>query len=129
MSKQEELVSLLKEKNLKLSVAESFSGGLISEKIVSVSGASEVFYEGMVCYNAQSKIDRLNVKETKTRRGKSLELSHPKFGALGSVPDEMAEVLMPLLSGKKSDYHFESSNVIAGTSKGAPTIEIGRAHV
>lgn len=64
MSKQEELVSLLKEKNLKLSVAESFTGGLISEKIVSVSGASEVFYEGMVCYNAQSKIDRLNVKES-----------------------------------------------------------------
>ncbi len=64
MSRQEELVSLLKEKNLKLSVAESFTGGLISEKIVSVSGASEVFYEGMVCYNAQSKIDRLNVKES-----------------------------------------------------------------
>ena len=97
----------------------------VSKHQLGSEGASATAEDDSVIQLANSNWkegDRLNVKETKTRRGKSLELSHPKFGALGSVPDEMAEVLMPLLSGKKSDYHFELSNVIAGTSKGAPTI-------
>ena len=97
----------------------------VSKHQLGTEGASATAEDDSVVQLANSNWkegDRLNVKETKTRRGKSLELSHPKFGALGSVPDEMAEVLMPLLSGKKSDYHFELSNVIAGTSKGAPTI-------
>ncbi len=63
MSNQEKLVSILNEKNLVLSVAESFTGGAIAKNIVSVSGASKVFYEGMVCYNVKSKMDRLCVKE------------------------------------------------------------------
>ena len=55
------LVSLLKEKNLVVSVAESFTGGNISAKITSVSGASSVFYEGVVAYNEGAKNARLCV--------------------------------------------------------------------
>ena len=55
------LVSLLKEKNLVISVAESFTGGNISAKITSVSGASSVFYEGIVAYNERAKNARLGV--------------------------------------------------------------------
>lgn len=97
----------------------------VSKHQLGTEGASATAVDDTVVQLANSNWkegDRLNVKETKTRRGKSLEISHPKFGALGSVPDEMAEVLMPLLKGKGSDYRFELSNVIAGTSKGAPTI-------
>lgn len=63
MSNQEKLVSVLNEKNLTLSVAESYTGGAIAKAIVSVSGASKVFYEGLVCYNVKSKTDRLFVNE------------------------------------------------------------------
>lgn len=97
----------------------------VSKHQLGTEGASATAVDDSVVQLANSNWkegDRLNVKETKTRRGKSLELIHPKFGALGSVPDEMAEVLMPLIKGKNKDYHFELSNVIAGTSKGAPTI-------
>ena len=59
------LVGLLKDKNLVVSVAESFTGGNISAKITSVSGASSVFYEGIVAYNENSKSARLGV-ENKT---------------------------------------------------------------
>lgn len=63
MNNQEKLVSILNEKNLILSVAESFTGGAVAKSIVSVSGASKVFYEGIVSYNMQSKTDRLSVSE------------------------------------------------------------------
>ena len=40
---EEAVIDLLKEKDLKLSLAESLTGGMIAQRIVNVSGASEVF--------------------------------------------------------------------------------------
>lgn len=57
------IVQTLKQKNLKISTAESFTGGSIAKAIISESGASDVFYEGIVCYNTQVKIDKLSVKK------------------------------------------------------------------
>lgn len=59
----EYLVGLLKEKNLIVSSAESFTGGSIASAIVNVNGASNVFYEGLVTYNVNAKINRLNVSK------------------------------------------------------------------
>ena len=56
-----QVVRLLKLNGSYLCSAESFTGGAIANSIVKISGASEVFYEGIVCYNTQSKIDRLGV--------------------------------------------------------------------
>ncbi len=58
-----QLVYLLKLRGKKISVAESFTGGGISKAITSVSGASEVFFEGLNTYNELSKIKRLGVSE------------------------------------------------------------------
>lgn len=60
-------VDLLKISGLKLSVAESFTGGGIARAIVQIPGASEVFYEGLVCYDAKAKIRRLGVSESTVR--------------------------------------------------------------
>ena len=60
---QKKIVQALLNKNLRLSTAESFTAGNIASTIISVSGASRVFYEGLVCYNTQAKIDRLKVEE------------------------------------------------------------------
>ncbi len=46
-----------------VSTAESMTGGRIAANIISVKGASEIFYEGFVTYNTRSKIDRLSVSE------------------------------------------------------------------
>ncbi len=59
---EEVVVRELKNAGKTFSVAESFTGGLISSKIVNVSGASEVFYEGLVTYGSSAKIRRLHVK-------------------------------------------------------------------
>jgi len=56
-------VAALKSKNLKISCAESCTGGLLAASLISVAGASDVFLEGIISYSNESKIKRLNVSE------------------------------------------------------------------
>lgn len=64
------LFDLLKLKNLKLSVAESFTGGRLASSMIKNSGVSEFFHEGIVAYSNKSKIERLEVdKEDLARSG------------------------------------------------------------
>ena len=51
--------------NLKLAIAESCTGGYISNAITNISGASKVFERGIICYSNNSKIDLLNVDPDK----------------------------------------------------------------
>ena len=60
---EEKLVQLLTEKKLKISTAESCTGGLIAAAIVNVPGASEVFEEGFVTYSNDAKSRHLGVKK------------------------------------------------------------------
>ena len=55
------LIYLLKKKKLKLAIAESCTGGMLSSAITSVSGASKVFTMGLVTYSNQAKISILKV--------------------------------------------------------------------
>jgi len=52
----------------------------------------------------------------------SINLSHPVYGNIGRVPDEVAGEILPMLENNKGAFKFELSNVIAGTSKGAATV-------
>ncbi len=65
---------------------------------------------------------RVNYSIVTTQKGESIELSDPKFGPIGRVPDEISPQLIKLIKGKEKDFAFELSNVIAGNSKGAATI-------
>ena len=49
------LIYLLRKKKLKLAIAESCTGGMLSSAITSVSGSSKVFTFGLVTYSNQSK--------------------------------------------------------------------------
>ncbi len=55
------LVKVLSKKKLKISFAESCTGGLLSSSITSVSGSSKVFTLGLVTYSNQAKINILKV--------------------------------------------------------------------
>ena len=61
MNINKKIVSILKKKRLKLAIAESCTGGLLSGAITSVSGASKVFSMGLVTYSNKSKISILKV--------------------------------------------------------------------
>ena len=61
MNINKKVVSLLKRKKLKLAIAESCTGGMLSSAIISVSGASKIFSMGLATYSNQSKISILKV--------------------------------------------------------------------
>ena len=55
------VVKLLGKKRLKISFAESCTGGLLSSAITSINGSSKVFTLGLVTYSNQAKINILKV--------------------------------------------------------------------
>ena len=57
----QKVVKLLSKQRLKISLAESCTGGLLSSSITSISGSSKVFTLGMITYSNQAKINILKV--------------------------------------------------------------------
>ena len=55
------LVKKLIKKKLKISFAESCTGGLLSSSITSISGSSKIFNLGLVTYSNKAKINILKV--------------------------------------------------------------------
>jgi nicotinamide-nucleotide amidase len=73
---------LLKERGLKIAVAESCTGGLICSRFTNISGSSEFFNQGMVTYSNAAKVESLKVNED----------SIDKFGAVSiEIARQMAE--------------------------------------
>ncbi len=85
ISLAERLFQLLKLRRMKISVAESFTGGGIAKRLVEVPGISEVYCEGLNTYSNQSKMRRLGVNE----------LTLKQYGAVSEqTAFEMAEGLL-----------------------------------
>ena len=57
----QKVVKLLGKKRLKISFAESCTGGLLASTITSISGSSKIFTLGLVTYSNQAKINILKV--------------------------------------------------------------------
>ena len=66
----QKIVKLLTKKKLKISFAESCTGGLLSNSITSISGSSKVFTLGLITYSNKAKIKILKVpKKIITKHG------------------------------------------------------------
>jgi len=57
------LANLLLERSLKISVAESCTGGLISHRLTNISGSSLYFERGITAYSNAAKVELLHVDE------------------------------------------------------------------
>jgi len=60
---EQRLVKLLTQKGIKISTAESCTGGLVAERITSVAGSSACFDLGVVTYANEQKMKILGVSE------------------------------------------------------------------
>lgn len=104
--------NLLKEKNLKLTLAESCTGGQIASKIVSIPGSSAYFEASIVAYSYEMKNALLEVKK------ETLE----EYGAVSEeTVKEMAIQAKKILS---SDVSIAVSG-IAGPGGGTPDKPVG----
>lgn len=106
------IIERLRKENKTLSVAESCTGGLLADSFVNVSGASEVFMEGVVTYSNEAKIKRLGVKK------ETLE----KFGAVSE------ETAREMVSGLKTDAGISVTG-IAGPLGGTPEKPVGLVYI
>lgn len=77
-SREEKVAALLKEHGLKVTTAESCTGGLIAGTLVNVSGISGQFEEGYITYSNEAK-ERL------------LGVSHETLEKFGAVSEETAK--------------------------------------
>ena len=62
------LIKILTKKKLKISFAESCTGGLLASSITSISGASKIFNLGFVAYSNEAKIKVLKVNKSIIRK-------------------------------------------------------------
>ena len=62
------LVRKLAKKKLKISFAESCTGGLLASTITSISGASKVFNLGLITYSNQAKVKILKINRNIIRK-------------------------------------------------------------
>ncbi len=109
---EEVLVKKLLEKGLKISLGESCTGGMITEKIVSVSGASGTLVEGIVTYSNESKVERLRVKEETLNN----------YGAVSE------ETVKEMLEGLKTSVAIAVSGV-AGPLGGTEEKPVGTVYI
>ncbi len=111
-----QLVQLLKLRLRKISVAESFTGGGIAKRIVSVSGASEVYFEGLNTYNELSKIKRLGVNEYTLK-------------SFGAVSDQTAyEMAAGLIATGNCDISIATTG-LAGPATDRSMLPVGLCYV
>lgn len=105
ISLEEQLVTLLKLRNKKLSVAESFTGGGLARRITSVSGASAVYFEGINAYDELSKMKRLGVSEYNLRTAGAVSDQTAYEMALGLLNTGDCDIAIATtgLAGPKSD--------------------------
>ena len=62
------LIKILTKKKLKISFAESCTGGLLASKLTSISGSSKVFDLGLITYSNRAKIKVLKVNKNIIRK-------------------------------------------------------------
>ena len=110
------LIKLLKRKKLKISIAESCTGGMLSSAITSVSGSSKVFDMGLVTYSNQSKISILKVP-------KKIILKH------GSVSVQSCLSMVNNLSKISKSKICVSITGIAGPSGGTRQKPVGLVYI
>jgi nicotinamide-nucleotide amidase len=113
---EKQLIDLLRLRRKKLCVAESFTGGGLAKRIVSVSGASEVYYEGLNTYADGSKMRRLGVTEFTLR-------SH------GAVSEQTAyEMAAGLLEQGNCNVSIATTG-LAGPKDDGSGLPIGTCHI
>ena len=110
------IVKKLNKKRLKISFAESCTGGLLASEITSVSGASKVFGLGLVTYSNQAKISVLKVNKNIIE----------KYGA---VSPECCEAMVKNLAKISKAQINVSITGIAGPNGGTKTKPVGLVYV
>jgi len=110
------LIKILTKKKLKISFAESCTGGLLAASITSISGASKVFNLSLVTYSNQAKIKVLKINKNIIK----------KYGA---VSHECCSAMVKNLSKISKAQINVSITGIAGPKGGTKQKPVGLVYI
>ena len=110
------IVRKLIKKKLKISFAESCTGGLLSSSITSIAGASKVFNVGLVTYSNQAKIRILKINKDIIK----------KYGAVSA---ECCEAMVKNLAKISKAQINVSVTGIAGPKGGTKNKPVGLVYI
>ena len=110
------LIRILTKKKLKISLAESCTGGLLASTITSISGASKVFNLSLVTYSNQTKTKILKVNKNIIK----------KYGA---VSHECCSAMVKNLSKISKAQINVSITGIAGPKGGTKQKPVGLVYI
>ena len=110
------IIRLLKEKNLKISMAESCTGGKLASAIIKHAGASDILDLGVVTYSNESKIYEVNVNQDTLQT----------FGAVSH--QTCYEMAKGILAKSGSDIGVSITGV-AGPTGGTPEKPVGLVYI
>ena len=110
------IVKLLKMKKLKISFAESCTGGMLSSAITSIGGSSEVFNLGLVAYSNQSKTKVLRIPKNIIKK-------------YGTVSEQVCLAMVKNISKIDKADMSVSITGIAGPSGGTKKKPVGLVYI
>lgn len=113
---EDAVIALCKAHGYRITTAESCTGGLISARLVNVSGASACFDRSFVTYANEAKIEELGVSEETLRKFGAVSEETAREMAVGAQKHGKAEVSVAVTG-------------IAGPTGGTPEKPVGLVYV
>ena len=110
------VINLLRKKKLKISFAESCTGGMLASSITAIRGSSKIFTLGLITYSNQSKINILKVK-------RNIIIKH------GAVSYETCLSMVKNLSLMSKTHVSVSITGVAGPGGGTKSKPVGLVYI
>ena len=122
------LIKLLIKKKVKISIAESCTGGLFASTITSISGASKIFNLGLVTYSNQAKIQilKVNKKIIKKHGAVSYECCYAMVNNLSKISKANINVSITGIAGPKGSTKLKPVGLVYIGVKKGNKIEINK---
>ena len=110
------VINLLRKKKLKISFAESCTGGMLASSITAIKGSSKIFTLGLITYSNQSKINILKIK-------RNIIIKH------GAVSYETCLSMVKNLSLMSKTHVSVSITGVAGPGGGTKSKPVGLVYI
>ncbi len=110
------VINLLRKKKLKISFAESCTGGMLASSITAIRGSSKIFTLGLITYSNQSKINILKVR-------RNIIIKH------GAVSYETCLSMVKNLSLMSKTHLSVSITGVAGPGGGTKSKPVGLVYI
>tara|TARA_B100000405_G_scaffold274751_1_gene215733 strand:+ start:137 stop:610 length:474 start_codon:yes stop_codon:yes gene_type:complete len=110
------VINLLRKKKLKISFAESCTGGMLASSITAIRGSSKIFTLGLITYSNHSKINILKVR-------RNIIIKH------GAVSYETCLSMVKNLSLMSKTHVSVSITGVAGPGGGTKSKPVGLVYI